>query len=189
MVLCIKPTLSPPIRVLVPHTWCVKGKLQLSSLTNRPPPQVFSWYSKAPTLFAFFFRRESQLVAWTRPRPVLISPLFGRAPGRGPSQACSGKAVESATPAYSRRSPQNPGKGPSCLGPFSGGRCGGRSSVATTDPLSRSIPRVHLSPLRATFAGVHPTRDTCTMAPGWPNDRNTSLAGAGGGRGAGGGVG
>ena len=32
LVLCIKPTLSPPIRVLVPHTWCDKGKLQLSSL-------------------------------------------------------------------------------------------------------------------------------------------------------------
>ena len=43
MVLCIKPTLSPPI----PHTWCDKGKLRLSSLTNRPPPQVFSFQSRA----------------------------------------------------------------------------------------------------------------------------------------------
>jgi len=39
--------------------------------------------------------------AWIRPRPVLVSPLFGRAPGRGPPQALSRKAVESATPPYS----------------------------------------------------------------------------------------
>jgi hypothetical protein len=85
--------------------------------------------------------------AWTRPRPVLISPLFGWAPGRGPSQAFSGKAVESAAPACSRRPPpKNPGKGPSVLGPFfREGRCGGRSSVATmyichTDPLSPQEP-------------------------------------------------
>ena len=35
LVLCIKPTLSPPIL----HTWCDKGKLRLSSLPNRPAPK------------------------------------------------------------------------------------------------------------------------------------------------------
>jgi len=46
LVLLFKPTLSPPIRVFVPHTWCDHGKLQLSSLADRPARQVFSIYEE-----------------------------------------------------------------------------------------------------------------------------------------------
>ena len=44
-----KVTPPPQIRVFAPHTWWGHGKLQLSSLADRPARQVFSWYSKAPT--------------------------------------------------------------------------------------------------------------------------------------------
>ena len=74
LVLLFKPTLSPPIRVFVPHTWCDKGKLQLSSLADRPARQVFSWYSKAPTLFAFFFRLSWCM--YDRPPPSAAPPPF-----------------------------------------------------------------------------------------------------------------
>ena len=55
LVLCIKPTSSPPI----PHTWCDTGKLRLSSLANRPFPQVFWWCSEAPPLHFSWCRRWS----------------------------------------------------------------------------------------------------------------------------------
>ena len=84
--------------------------------------------------------------AWTRLRPVLISPLFGRALGRGPPQALSRKAAESATPTYSRRS-QNVGNGPSVVegpgkgpSPFSEGPREGALRKRSAARPSRALP-------------------------------------------------